>query len=71
DARVIDAVQRGVGGRQADDLVHQAGHILVHVNAQELQATDGVVADEQAAMDILQAVGRRGWDNDDKNSCTV
>ncbi len=38
---------------------------------QELQATDGVVADEQAAMDILQAVGRRGWDNDDKNSCTV
>ena len=38
---------------------------------QELQATDGVVADEQAAMDILQAVARRGWDNDDKNSCTV
>lgn len=38
---------------------------------QELQATDGVVTDEQAAMDILQAVGRRGWDNDDKNSCTV
>lgn len=38
---------------------------------QELQATDGVVANEQAAMDILQAVGRRGWDNDDKNSCTV
>ena len=38
---------------------------------QELQATDGVVADEQATMDILQAVGRRGWDNDDKNSCTV
>ena len=38
---------------------------------QELQATDGVVVDEQAAMDILQAVGRRGWDNDDKNSCTV
>lgn len=38
---------------------------------EELQATDGVVADEQAAMDILQTVGRRGWDNDDKNSCTV
>ena len=38
---------------------------------QELQATDGVVADEQATMDILQAVGRRGWDNDDKNGCTV
>lgn len=38
---------------------------------EELQATDGVVADDQAAMDILQTVGRRGWDNDDKNSCTV
>lgn len=38
---------------------------------EELQATDGVVADEQAAMGILQTVGRRGWDNDDKNSCTV
>lgn len=36
-----------------------------------LQATDGVVADEQAAMDILQSVGRRSWDNDDKNNCTV
>lgn len=36
-----------------------------------LQATDGVVADEQAAMDILQSVGRRTWDNDDKNNCTV
>lgn len=38
---------------------------------EELQATDGVVADDQATMDILQAVGRRSWDNDDKNSCTV
>lgn len=38
---------------------------------EELQATDGVVTDDQAAMDILQTVGRRGWDNDDKNSCTV
>lgn len=38
---------------------------------QELSATDGVVADEQAAMDILAAVGRRSWNNDDKNTCTV
>lgn len=38
---------------------------------EELQATDGVVADDQATMDILQTVGRRSWDNDDKNSCTV
>ena len=36
-----------------------------------LQATDGVVADEQAAMDILRSVGRRTWDNDDRNNCTV
>ncbi|MDY3015220.1 MAG: C45 family peptidase [Evtepia sp.] len=38
---------------------------------QELQAVSGVVPDEQAAMDILQIVGRRSWDNDDKNGCTV
>lgn len=38
---------------------------------EELQKTDGQVADEQAAMDILQIVGRRSWDNDDKNGCTV
>lgn len=37
----------------------------------ELSRTGGVVADEQAAMDILSIVGRRSWDNDDDNSCTV
>ena len=37
----------------------------------ELGKTNGVVADEAAAMNILAAVGRRGWDNDDKNSLTV
>ena len=26
---------------------------------------------EGFAAGILRAVGRRGWDNDDKNSCTV
>ena len=31
----------------------------------------GVVADEQAAMDILSIVGRRTWQNDDNNGCTV
>ena len=36
-----------------------------------MSATDGVVADEQAAMDILAIVGRRSWDNDDGNGCTV
>ena len=40
-ARVVDAVQRRVGGRQADDLVHQAFHVLVHVDAQELQVHRG------------------------------
>lgn len=38
---------------------------------QELNATGGVVADEQAAMDILKIVGRRSWKNDDSNGCTV
>ncbi len=38
---------------------------------QELAKTKGVVADEEAAMDILAIVGRRSWNNDDSNSCTV
>lgn len=38
---------------------------------QDLHAVGGVVADEQAAMDILAAVGRRTWKNDDRNGCTV
>ncbi len=36
-----------------------------------LNAVNGIVADEQAAMDVLQTVGRRTWKNDDKNGCTV
>ena len=38
---------------------------------EELARTGGVVEDEQAAMDILAIVGRRTWNNDDSNSCTV
>ena len=38
---------------------------------EDLSRTDGVVEDETAAMDILAAVGRRTWNNDDANSCTV
>lgn len=38
---------------------------------QDLSATNGVVADEWAAMDILETVGRRSWKNDDGNGCTV
>jgi len=37
----------------------------------ELARTGGVVEDEQAAMDILAIVGRRTWNNNDSNSCTV
>ena len=38
---------------------------------EELSKTDGVVKDAAAAMEILAAVGRRGWNNDDSNSITV
>lgn len=38
---------------------------------EELNKTNGIVSDEQAAMDILSIVGRRNWKNDDKNGCTV
>lgn len=37
----------------------------------ELNAAGGVVADEQEAMEILKLVGRRSWNNDDGNGCTV
>lgn len=35
----------------------------------ELAKTDGIVKDEQGAMDILSIVGRRGWKNKIKNLC--
>lgn len=38
---------------------------------EELNKTNGVVKDENAAMDILAIVGRRDWNNDDNNGCTV
>lgn len=38
---------------------------------EELNQTNGVVADENAAMNILSMVGRRSWGNDDNNGCTV
>ena len=38
---------------------------------EELGKTNGVVQDEQAAMDILRIVGRRNWKNDDNNGTTV
>lgn len=39
--------------------------------AAALRETDGIVADKDAAMDLLASVGRRTWDNDDSNSNTV
>ncbi|MBQ8165383.1 MAG: linear amide C-N hydrolase [Clostridia bacterium] len=38
---------------------------------EELSKTNGIVNNEEAAMDILAAVGRRTWKNDDGNGCTV
>ncbi len=38
---------------------------------EELSATDGIVKDDWAAMEVLAVVGRRNWNNDDKNRCTV
>lgn len=38
---------------------------------EELNKTNGIVEDEEAAMDILSIVGRRTWKNDDGNGCTV
>ena len=38
---------------------------------QELTKNKGIVKDEDAAMEILEAVGRRTWNNDDGNGCTV
>jgi hypothetical protein len=38
---------------------------------QDLTKNKGIVKDEDAAMEILEAVGRRTWNNDDGNGCTV
>lgn len=38
---------------------------------QRLDERGGVVKDEEDAMSLLQEVGRRTWDNDDKNNCTI
>lgn len=39
--------------------------------AAALRETDGIVADKDAAMDLLASVGRRTWNNDDSNSNTI
>ena len=39
--------------------------------AAALRQTNGVVADKNAAMDLLASVGRRTWNNDDTNTNTI
>ena len=36
-----------------------------------LSSTEGIVADDNAAMELLAGVGRRAWNNDDSNAITV
>ena len=38
---------------------------------EELEKREGIVADEEEAMEILSMIGRRTWKNDDGNGCTV
>ena len=57
-------------GYYADDS-DKAGLDRYQAIRDQLMAADGVVADEDAAMDILASVGRRNWNNDDSNSITV
>lgn len=57
-------------GYYADDS-EKAGLDRYEAIRDQLMATEGVVADEDAAMDILASVGRRNWNNDDSNSITV
>ena len=38
---------------------------------EQLSTRGGIVADEAEAMEILSVVGRRTWNNDDGNGCTV
>ena len=54
-----------------DDPADQKGLDRYQKLYEQLSQTDGIVADEEAAMEILASVGRRNWSNDDKNTCTV
>lgn len=54
-----------------EDPAERKGYDRYEKLCEELGAAGGVVGDEAAAMDILASVGRRSWNNDDSNSCTV
>ncbi len=47
------------------------GHDRYEQMASDLAAVNGIVSEEAAAMDILATIGRRTWNNDDNNGCTV
>lgn len=54
-----------------DDPADQKGLDRYQKLYEQLSQTNGIVTDEEAAMEILASVGRRNWSNDDKNTCTV
>ena len=54
-----------------DFLLFQPGYDRYIRLYEELKKTEGIVKDDAAAMNLLAIVGRREWNNDDKNGCTV
>ncbi len=54
-----------------DDDDHQPGRDRYDHIGNALDAVNGRVNNEHVAMDILSKVGRRKWNNDDGNGCTV
>lgn len=58
-------------GYYADSPTEKRGADRYERIYEELNTTGGVVENEAAAMEILRIVGRRTWNNDDGNGCTV
>ena len=58
-------------GYYADSPAEKRGADRYERIYEELNTTGGVVKNEAAAMEILRIVGRRTWNNDDGNGCTV
>ncbi|MGP1414946.1 MAG: linear amide C-N hydrolase [Treponema sp.] len=54
---------------ESDD--EKAGYDRYETLYNELSKTNAIVKDEKEAMRILSTVGRRNWNNKDKNTCTV
>lgn len=49
----------------------KAGYDRYETLYNELSKTNAIVKDEKDAMRVLSTVGRRNWNNKDKNTCTV